>query len=305
MRKDTMPFQQNNPINITTVRSYDIFIPPTPRSARLPAIIVFHGGGQDIRTIEARWGIDPANPPVPPLVAEYMLVFPETDPTLTDEWVHYKKGDSKFPEHDLLFVDTLVNEITNVAYATGDPNIPTVSADPTLLYAAGFSSGAGMVWQIANSSRVASFQGFAVVGKGLDPEKAIHFRQQLGGAAPPPIPLIYIMGTADPGFRSPTTLAEVPIPSTYPFYSVKEMIERNVIPAGPAQTSLTPGSTNVTEVVTQLWTGGTEAFCYVTVINGGHNWPTPTTRGNPPVANHYDATEAIVQFWRNFASLPP
>jgi poly(3-hydroxybutyrate) depolymerase len=298
-----MPFQQNTPINMATVRSYDIFIPPTPRRALLPAIIIFHGGGQDIRTIEERWGIDPLNP-VPPLVAEYLLIFAETDPTLNDVWVHYKKDYSRFPEHDLLYLDALVNEITTMAYNTGDLNIPTVSADPTLLYVAGFSSGGGEVWQIANSDRVGLFQGFAAVGKGLDPEKAMHYRQQLGGAAPPPIPLIYIIGTADPGFRSPTTLAEVPIPSTYPFYSVKEMIDRNVIPAGQSQTSLTPGSTNVTEVVTQLWTGGAEAFSYVTVINGGHNWPTPTTMGNPPVATHYNATEAIVQFWINFAGLP-
>ena len=53
-----MPFQQNTPINMPTVRSYDIFIPPTPRSALLPTIIIFHSGGQDIRTIEKRWGIE-------------------------------------------------------------------------------------------------------------------------------------------------------------------------------------------------------------------------------------------------------
>ena len=58
-----MPFQQGNPIRMATVRTYDIFVPPTPRSALLPAIIIFHGRGQDIRTIEERWGIDPANPP--------------------------------------------------------------------------------------------------------------------------------------------------------------------------------------------------------------------------------------------------
>lgn len=297
-----MPFQQSNPINMATVRSYDIFIPPTPQSALLPAIIVFHGRGQDIRTIEERWGINPPNP-VPPLLDDYLLVFAETDPTLTDEWVHYKNDDSRFPEHDLLLVDALVNEITTVAYPTNDPNIPTVSADPALLYTAGFSSGGGMVWQIANSNRVGLFQGFGTVGKALDPEKAIYYRQQLG-VAPPPIPLIYIMGTADPAFRSPMTLAEVPIPSTYPFYAVKEMIERNGIPAGQAQTSLTPGSANVTEVVAQLWTGGAKAFSYVTIINGGHNWPTPTTVGNPPIAMHFNATEAIVQFWINFAGLP-
>lgn len=299
-----MPFQQNNPINVVTVRTYDIFIPPTPQSALLPAVIVFHGGGQDIRTIEEHWGINPPNP-VSPLVADYMLIFAETDPTLSDEWVHYAKVDSRFPEHDLLFVDALVSEITGTAYATGDPNIPTVSADPTLLYTAGFSSGAGMVWQIANSSRVALFQGFATVGKALDPEKAIYFREQLAGAAPPPIPLIYIMGTADRGFRSPTTLQEVAIPSTYPFHSLEEMFNRNgIIPPGPAQTQLIAGSTDVTEVVAQVWAGGAMAFSYVTVINGGHNWPTPTTMGNPPVATHFNATQAIVQFWTDFAGLP-
>ena len=300
-----MPFQQNNPINMATVRTYDVFIPPTPRRALLPTIIVFHGGGQDIRTIEKRWGINPPNP-VPPLVADYMLIFAETDPTLNDEWVHHKKDDSKFPEHDLLYVDALVNEITGIAYNTGNPNIPTVSTDPNLLYAAGFSNGAGMVWQIANSSRVAQFQGFATVGKALDPEKAIYYRAQLQqvGAAPPPIPLIYIMGTADPGFRSPATLWEVPITSTYPFYSLEEMFNRNGIPSGPAQTTLVAGSTNVTEVVAQLWTGGAMAFSYVTVINEGHNWPGPGAVGNPPVATHFNATQAIVQFWHNFAGLP-
>jgi hypothetical protein len=46
------------------------------------------------------------------------------------------------------------------------------------------------------------------------------------------------------------------------------------------------------------------AFSYVTVINGGHNWPTLTTIGNPPVATHFNATQAIVQFWCDFAGLP-
>jgi poly(3-hydroxybutyrate) depolymerase len=40
-----------------------------------------------------------------------------------------------------------------------------------------------------------------------------------------------------------------------------------------------------------------------TVINGGHNWPTPTTHGNPPVADHFDATATIVEFWRRHAGL--
>ena len=302
-----MPFQSTNPINMVTVRSYDVYVPPTPRRALLPAILIFHGHGQDIREIEERWGINPPNP-VPALVENYLLIFAETDPTLDDAWVQYKHTDSRFPEHDLLFVDALVNEITTTAYNTGDPNIPTVSADPNLLYAAGFSSGAGEVWQLANSRLETTFRGFAAVGKGLDPEKVNYFHAQLQAQPnprdPEPIPLIFIMGTADTLFRSPVTFYEVPIDSSYPFYSVKEMLGRNGISNVAAQTQLIPGTGNVTEVVTQVWTGGMAAFSYVTVINGGHNWPTAATQGNPPVAAHYNATEAIVQFWATYAGLP-
>ena len=49
---------------------------------------------------------------------------------------------------------------------------------------------------------------------------------------------------------------------------------------------------------------GEAAFLQGTVINGGHNWPMPTTRGNPPVAEHFDATRTIVEFWRRHAGLP-
>ena len=74
--------------------------------------------------------------------------------------------------------------------------------------------------------------------------------------------------------------------------------------ATAATTTLVPGSTGVTEVVLQLFTGGTEAYLHGTVINGGHNWPTPTTVGNPPVATHLNATRSIVDFWHNHAGYP-
>jgi len=82
------------------------------------------------------------------------------------------------------------------------------------------------------------------------------------------------------------------------------MLTRNGIPTGaPATTSLVPGSGNLTEVVVQSFAGA-EAFTYATVINGGHNWPGPTTVGNPPVASHFDATQAILDFWHANAGLP-
>jgi hypothetical protein len=112
-------------------------------------------------------------------------------------------------------------------------------------------------------------------------------------------------GVAGPlrGFRPAFTLQETPLEETLPFCTVRETLVRNVVPAGAANTSLVPGATGVTEVVLQLFQGA-EAFLQATVINGSHNWPTPTTAGNPPVAEHFNATSTIVEFWRRHAGLP-
>ena len=112
-----------------------------------------------------------------------------------------------------------------------------------------------------------------------------------------------MQGTADRGYRPPFTLEEEQLDHTLPFFTLTEMVARNGLTAGPASTTLVPGSTGVTEVVLQLFTGA-EAYLHGTVINGGHNWPTPTTRGNPPVADHFDATQTIVEFWQTHAGLP-
>ena len=219
-------------------------------------------------------------------------MFPESDPRLGEEWVHHKAGDSGFPTLDLDFVQLLVTELTTRAYETASATFPTVTADPGLLYAAGFSNGGGMVWQLLNSSLSAAFRGFAAVGMALDPEKARRYRCELAsaGALPEPAPVAYIQGTADRGYRPTFTQLETALGLTLPAFTATEMLERNGIPTdAPATTQLVPGSAGVTEVVVQLFEG-TEAFLMATVINGGHNWPTPTTHGNPPVADHFDAT---------------
>lgn len=300
-----MPLLTGQELVRSVRRTYHVEIPANPVQATLPVIIVFHGGGQDATTIAARWGVNPPNP-VRPDLQNYLLVFPEADPLLSEEWVHFKAGDSGFPTYDLEFVRRLLAELTTRAYPTGSATVPAVSADPYLAYAAGFSNGAGMVWQLLNSALADSFRGFAAVGKALDAEKARHYRNELAatGAAPAPAPVVYVHGTADRGFRPTFTLEETPLEETLPFFTVRETLLRNEVPSGAvATTALIPGSAGVTEVVTQLF-AGTEAFLQATVINGGHNWPTPTTVGNPPVANHFDATSTIVEFWRRHAGLP-
>ena len=96
--------------------------------------------------------------------------------------MHFKKSDSAFPTYDLEFVDLLLQELTTRSYDTGSALMPQVSADPTLIYAAGFSNGGSMVWHLLNSDRVAQFRGFAAVGKALDPEKSQRYRRQLAAA---------------------------------------------------------------------------------------------------------------------------
>jgi poly(3-hydroxybutyrate) depolymerase len=287
-------------------RTYHVHVPANPAQATVPAIVVFHGDGQDAATIARRWGLE-AGSPVPANVADYLLVFPEADPRLSGEWVHFQKADGEFPTLDLEFVDLLVQELTTRLYPTGSALVPDVSADPTFIYAAGFSSGAGMVWQLINSDRVAQFRGFAAVGLALDPEKAQRYRRELAASGDqlPPVPVAYVHGTGEHTFRPPAMLLEVPLDTTKPAFTVQEMLARNgIAPTAPAATTtLIPGSINLTEVVVQLYLG-TEAFSCATVINGGHNWPGPTTVGNPPVASHFDTTAAIVDFWHAHAALP-
>jgi len=288
----------------TSTRTYSVEVPAAPPGPRVPAILVFHGGGQEAETIAHRWGIDPPAP-VPGPLRNYLLVFPETHPGLAEQWVHRGPGDGGLPSLDLDFVAELVAELTTHPFPTGSATVPAVTADPALVYAAGFSNGGGLVWQLLNSDLSTAFRGFAAVGKALEPEKSRHYRGQLAAAGlePRPAPVCYLQGTADRGFRPPFTLEEAQLDHTLPFFTLTEMVSRNGLTAGPASTTLIPGSTGVTEVVLQLFTGA-EAYLHGTVINGGHNWPTPTTRGNPPVADHFDATQTIVEFWQAHAGLP-
>ena len=62
----------------------------------VPVILVFHGGGQDAITIAKRWYVDPPNP-LPADLAGYLLVFPETDPLMDEEWVHFSALNTGFP----------------------------------------------------------------------------------------------------------------------------------------------------------------------------------------------------------------
>ena len=51
-----MTLHTNQPINLASPRSYNIEVPVNPPLPAVPAIIVFHGGGQEVATIAKHWG---------------------------------------------------------------------------------------------------------------------------------------------------------------------------------------------------------------------------------------------------------
>ena len=76
------------------------------------------------------------------------------------------------------------------------------------------------------------FQGFAAVGKALDPEKATHYRAVAAssGRCRHRPRSFYIHGTADRGYRPPFTQQEIKLDETLPFFTLHEMLTRNVVP---------------------------------------------------------------------------
>jgi poly(3-hydroxybutyrate) depolymerase len=57
-----MPVLTDQVVPQNTDRSYHIHVPANPPQDPVPAIIVFHGGGQDAATIARRWGLVPGSP---------------------------------------------------------------------------------------------------------------------------------------------------------------------------------------------------------------------------------------------------
>jgi poly(3-hydroxybutyrate) depolymerase len=291
-------------INGTITRTYSVAVPDEPATERLPAIIVFQGGDAGVATGGNATDVAPFGGGSDEL-AGYLLAFPDPDPRLA-RWVYADDGNG-LPTLDIEFVERLVDELTAPrSLPTTSSTFALVSADPDLLFVAGFANGAGMVWQLLHSALECRFQGFAAVGRPLERKQVEHYRAQLAptGAAPAPAPVVYIQGTADTGRGLPPGGREAPFDGSLPAYTVREMLDRNgICSGGPAHTTLVPGSRGVAEVVLQRFDGN-EAFLLGTVINGGHDWPFPVASDVARVADHFDATATILDFWRRHAGLP-
>ena len=125
-----MPLLTNQAIITSDERTYNVHVPAAPPGPTSPPSWSSTAAAR-IRRRSPPAGASIRLIPVPAELENYLLVFPEADRRLTDEWVHFKKGDSAFPTFDLEFVDALLAEITNRPYSTGSVAVPDVSADPT------------------------------------------------------------------------------------------------------------------------------------------------------------------------------
>ena len=129
-----MPMLTNQTVAENNDRTYHVHVPDNPTQATVPAIVVFHGGGQDAATIARRWGLQPGNP-VPANVADYLLVFPEGDSRLAGEWVALQEVRQCLSDVRPGVRRPAAAGDHHHAVRHGSASVPDVSADPALVYA--------------------------------------------------------------------------------------------------------------------------------------------------------------------------
>jgi poly(3-hydroxybutyrate) depolymerase len=261
----------------------------------LPAVIVFHGGGQDASRMVQHWQA---------MVGQFVIVCPNAlfDPLAHQTlWRVARVGEASIPTIDLAFVDALLEWLRG-----------TGRVDMNRIYAAGFSSGAVMTWQLTMLDRfVDRFRGFAPVSHTFNTSQVALADPR---AMRTPKPLAYAHGTADPNWSQ--TLLDVPQPT--PPDVVLSWITRNRTLAAdpPVLYSCGVGAGPNPEpridpfAVEQLYRpdpaqGGGAAICFVTLPNSSHQWPLTGTdpTGRRLVSHDLDWTKRVVAFWNSFAGM--
>ncbi len=272
----------------------------------MPVIMAFHGGNASGRQMALRWQRQTNQGKV--IVCPSAEIFPPTGKT---KWRH---ATAKEPAPDPKDVD-LVKAL--VAFLRSQPSVA-----PDLFYATGFSSGAGMTWQLAVLPQFSDvFRGFGPVARTIDQIKIRNVRRNR------PLPVIYIHGTVDNGwFNDPNVLQESGKLS--PHQTVQWLLTFNGNDKLQVQEGCYPdlggapyraGSAmdlvirrEQTVVVRQHYPAGNPenvnegaAVTFLAVVGGGHSWP--RYDAPPLLATHcrdIDAADEIVRFWRQEAGMP-
>jgi len=257
----------------------------------VPAVIVFHGGGQTADDMIQHWES---------LLPTYQIaiVCPQSliDPSLNaTRWRHAQAGDAAVPTVDLAFVTALLDWLAS-----------TGKIDMQRVYAAGFSNGGGMTWQLTQlNAFVNRFRGFAPVAHVLN---AGQIALSEAPARTTPKPVAYTVGTADSVWGTAQTTAHEPLPPDVVRYWI--LRNRTLSADPPVVYSCTVEQPVDPFGVEQLYrpnpiVTGSQALLWMTGVNAGHHWPgtghDPSGRGL--VIRDVDWTKRVVAFWNTYAGM--
>ncbi|HEY1297705.1 MAG TPA: hypothetical protein VGJ60_31880 [Chloroflexota bacterium] len=286
---------------MTLSRTFLVHTPPAVPGQLLPAVIAYHGGGQNAAAMAQHWD-SVRNLCV--IVCPNALIRPGTG---TTGWEYVRPTVPPappvvtVPTVDLAFTEAILNWLRG-----------TGRVDMDRVYAAGFSSGGDFTWQLTQLSRsVDWFRGYA-------PVSAIVNTQMTALADPAaltrPKPLAYTMGTADYNWSRDPGSVQQPVPPDV----VTAWIARNrTLDASPPvvySCGRTAGPAPEARVdpfgVEQLYlpdpaVPNAAAIAFMTVVNGTHAWPLtgsdPT--GRNLVTHDVDWTKRLISFWTTYAGM--
>ncbi|MEV0299042.1 PHB depolymerase family esterase [Nocardia sp. NPDC050710] len=272
-----------------TQRHYLIHRPTAPTQGRLPAVLVFHGGGGSPSDMADNSGFD--------RLADaygFVAVYPEG---IDRSWNDGRGADTRAGAagiDDIGFVSALIDQL-----------IATDDVDPARVYATGMSNG-GMFTQHLGCHLSAKLAAIAPVAGPLPAA------DESNCVLAQPLPVLEIHGTADPivpyqggvvrvtsGNHGRTgTNPVLSVAATQQLWRSKNDCRQPVTSAPPSRTD---DGTSIT-IETSRCTDNVDVILY-TVTNGGHTWPggdqyLPQVLVGP-VSHQIDASETI---WRFFAA---
>lgn len=292
------------------------------------AVFMFHGGGNTGKAMAKHWQNQ---------MADTFLILP------TAKFVGGKRKwnvvDKVVPNFfdlkpvrghsDTEFIQTVLIEIeARLSCNQAAPPTPCIQN----YYAAGFSSGAGMVFQLATRNSFNNwFSGYGAVSNQVKPEMRQPTIGLTGNLTVPklPVPIFYMVGTDErinlpfeyiENFISTNCLQPDFIEDSIECFgagSIKNISSRRFDTAkwlrttnfttNPAIITTYDDITDDTVITSQLYepdpTVANAAAVWVgSVINGGHYWPSINTAKTDPVhSEDFETSDQMVDFWTTYA----
>ena len=292
------------------------------------AVFMFHGGGHTGKAVAKHWQNQ---------MADAFIVLPsskhvggkrkwnivdELVPNFIDLKTVRGHSDTEFIRQVLIDLEAIYD------CDQAAPPVPCIKQ----YYAAGFSSGAGMVFQLSTRNYFSNwFSGYGAVGNAIKEQMRQPAVAGTGNLTEPkrPVPMYFMTGT-DERVHLPINYIEDVISTGCPqpdfidnsidcfgAISIKNIPSRRM-DSGRwlRQTNLTMNtsitahhdqSTDDTVIATQLYEPdpllpGGKAILVGSVINGGHYWPSiNTSKPDPMHSEDFETSDQMVAFWIDYA----